>query len=238
MKNICIIPFYNEEKRINKEIFLSIFLNNPQIIFLLIDDGSIDNTLQYLINNFQNFPNVIIDRNNKNIGKANSIKKGFNISQNIDCNYVGFIDADFATPFSEFKRLLKIAQEQNIDIIFGSRIMLHGNEIKRNTYRHYISRIILTFLNLIFDLKIYDTQCGCKIYKKNVLNIITNMTFVSKWLFDIEIFINLKIKNLNIKMLETPLLKWNEIPGSKIKLKDIILIPIDLIKIIVKYKLS
>lgn len=236
MNNICIIPFFNEEKRINLEYFHNIFSTNLNISFLLINDGSTDNTLQCLIDNFKLYPNVIIKDNKINIGKANTIKKGFQISQNLNCNYVGFFDADFATPFTEFIRLLNIAQDQNIDIVFGSRIMLYGNDIIRNTYRHYLSRIIITFLNFYFNLKIYDTQCGCKVYKKTVIEIISKEVFVSKWLFDIEIFLILKKSLSKLNMLEVPLLKWHEVPGSKIKIKDFFLIPLDLLKIVLKYK--
>lgn len=236
MINICIIPFFNEEKRIDLEYFNNIFSTNLNISFLLINDGSTDNTLQCLIDNFTLYPNVIINNNKINIGKANTIKKGFHISQNFNCKYIGFFDADFATPFSEFIRLLKIAQDQNMDVVFGSRIMLYGSDIIRNPYRHYLSRIILTFLNYYFNLKIYDTQCGCKIYKKTVIENITKEVFVSKWLFDIEIFLILKKSFSKLNILEVPLLKWHEIPGSKIKAKDIFLIPFDLFKIILKYK--
>ena len=44
MKITIIIPFYNEEKRIEIERFHQIFNNYLQYDFILVDDGSTDNT--------------------------------------------------------------------------------------------------------------------------------------------------------------------------------------------------
>ena len=53
MKITIIIPFYNEEKRIEIERFHQIFNDFPQYNFILVDDGSTDNSLAVL-NQFKN----------------------------------------------------------------------------------------------------------------------------------------------------------------------------------------
>ena len=61
MKVTIIIPFYNEEKRIVLESFHQIFKNSSQYDFILVDDGSSDNTLEVL-NQFKEKPDEVVDQ--------------------------------------------------------------------------------------------------------------------------------------------------------------------------------
>jgi dolichyl-phosphate beta-glucosyltransferase len=237
MKNLCIIPFYNEANRIDRLKFDNIFHQFSYIDFLLINDGSIDTTQSILLTFEHKFKNVSVVNNNINQGKGESIRNGFLKALESKYQYVGFLDSDFATPFSEFDRLLNYAANNQVDVIFGSRILLLGSNIRRNTLRHYLSRIIVTFINIVFSLKIYDTQCGCKIFNLSIVEKISQEKYISKWLFDVEIFIKIKKIKSTYKIIEMPLKEWNEIRGSKIKFIDFIKIPIDIIKIIYIYKI-
>ena len=230
-KQFCIIPFYNEEHRINHADFLNIF-NHKNIYFILVNDGSADNTLE-ILNTFSNsFENVEVVNNHTNLGKAESIRIAVNyINRKYQPLYVGFFDSDFATPFSEFLRLLEIANKYSLDIVFGSRVKLLGNNITRNKYRHVFSRIVVTIINILFNLNIYDTQCGCKIYNSSITKIIFKEKFKTKWLFDIELFIRFfKLSNTGM-IKEINLSEWKEIPGSKLKFKDFIFVPVEIFRI-------
>jgi dolichyl-phosphate beta-glucosyltransferase len=236
-KSICIIPFFNEENRINKDKYQEFIFNNKDIDFLMIDDHSTDNTLVILNQFKEKCPNVIVRTNNYNKGKAKSIYLGMKLAVSDQYVNIGFLDADLATPLSEYKRLNDIIVSGGADVIFGSRVKLLGNEIKRNRVRHVISRVIVTLINFIFNLNIYDTQCGCKIFKGNKLDLILETDFYSNWLFDIEIFLRLfHLYGKKIKILEIPLNKWDDIKGSKIKIVDAIKLPYEIFKLIYFYK--
>ena len=238
MNSLCILPFYNEENRINTLEFHKIFIQNGNIDFLLLNDGSTDKTLE-ILNNFKNkFENVLIYSSCKNIGKAEIIRRAFLLPNNSKYKFIGFLDSDFATPFDEYKNLLNIIEEKKFDIIFGSRVRLHGYNINRNEKRHFFSRIIITFLNIIFKLNIYDTQCGCKIFNNVIVKKVFSKKFTTKWLFDIEIFIRYfgVVKNKNAY--EFPLNNWTEITGSKIKTIDFFLVPFNILKLIYVYKIK
>jgi glycosyltransferase involved in cell wall biosynthesis len=234
MKSLCLIPFFNEENRINKNQFHKIFLSCPDIDFLLINDGSLDDTLTILIQFSKEFKNVTVQNNVKNLGKAESIRIGFQNGAESNYEIIGFYDSDFATPFRLYLHLLETLNSSNLDIIFGSRVKYFGAKIVRNPFRHYFSRILITIVSIIFNLNIYDTQCGCKIFKtKNTSNIFINK-FKTNWLFDIEIFLRY-FKN-HSGVLEVPLDEWIEIPGSKVKFLDFLLVPIEIIKLVYEYK--
>lgn len=160
----------------------------------------------------------------------------------IDC--VGYWDADLATPLDEVNSMLKVFNKYpNIEMVFGARVNLLGREVRRNIYRHYIGRIFASIIARILGVGIYDTQCGAKLFCRNehLYEIIKN-PFISKWLFDIEIILRFmkispKFNLLPIdKMIyEYPLMKWSEISGSKLRMRDFFKLNVDLIYIWVRY---
>lgn len=49
-KTAIIVPCFNEEKRLNKLVFLNFAMTNSNAEFWMLDDGSTDNTLILLQN--------------------------------------------------------------------------------------------------------------------------------------------------------------------------------------------
>ena len=69
-----------------------------------------------------------------------------------------------------------------------------------------------------------DTQCGAKIFHKDLIELLFREQFVSKWLFDVELFLRIKkyFKKAKAQELicEKPLIRWVHVDGSKLSLKD------------------
>lgn len=232
MKVTIIIPFYNEEKRIVLESFHQIFKNTSQYDFILVDDGSTDNT-NTILGEFKNkFPNLTILKLDKNIGKAEVIRAAVLSISNTD--FIAYYDADLATPFSELDKLIQFSiQNPNYKMIMGARIKLIGNGVKRSLTRHYFGRIFATIVSqFVLKVAVYDTQCGAKVIDYQTANQIFAKPFISKWLFDVELLKRLQ-KNHNLKEVvkEIPLEKWEEIGSSKIKRTDFFKIPFELFQI-------
>ncbi|MFY7938031.1 MAG: glycosyltransferase, partial [Flavobacterium sp.] len=197
MKVTIIIPFYNEEKRIVLESFHQIFKNTSQYDFILVDDGSTDNT-NTILGEFKNkFPNLTILKLDKNIGKAEAIRAAVLSISNTD--FIAYYDADLATPFSELDKLIQFSiQNPNYKMIMGARIKLIGNGVKRSLKRHYFGRIFATIVSqFVLKVAVYDTQCGAKVIDYQIAKQIFEKPFISKWLFDVELLKRLqRINNL------------------------------------------
>ena len=156
-----------------------------------------------------------------------------------DTDFFGYWDADLATPLNEILYLLKHLKSEKTIMVFGSRFKRLGNNIQRSVFRHYCGRIIATFISIILNMGVYDTQCGAKIINKKYLHIIFNHPFYTRWLFDVEIFFRIKkFNNNNNQIIEVPLNSWKDISESKITFFDFIKTPINLIKIIINYNLK
>jgi glycosyltransferase involved in cell wall biosynthesis len=180
--------------------------------------------------------------NETNKGKAESVRLGVIESYKMNPDYIGFLDADLAAPIEEIDNLLKIVKKDKTkEVVFASRIQLIGSEIKRNYFRHFIGRLFATCVSLLLKIRIYDTQCGAKMFSRKICNDIFSEQFVSPWLFDVELFarlLNVYGMEKTIHMsCEHPVSKWRDIDGSKVKLIFFLKAPFELFNIVRHYKL-
>jgi dolichyl-phosphate beta-glucosyltransferase len=232
MKVTIIIPFYNEVKRLNYEGFIEIFNTFSQYSFLLVDDGSTDNTIEILEKLKSEFSNVEVLKTERNVGKAEAIRSA--VLSLSDADFISYFDADLATPFSELDKLIQFSiQNPNYKMVMGARIKLIGNGVKRSLKRHYFGRIFATIVSqFVLKVAVYDTQCGAKVIDFQTAKQIFEQPFISKWLFDVELLKRLqKIYNLKEVVKEIPLEKWEEIGNSKIKFSDFLILPFQLLQI-------
>lgn len=239
MPEVCIIiPFYNEEKRFDIEKFNSFLSNHTKIFFCLVNDGSNDGTLSILKNLKSNFDNIEVLDLQQNKGKAEAIRSGINhVLGWKDFEYIGFLDADFSAPPEIIPYMLKSANGSSI--LLGSRIMFLGMNISRNPLRHYVGRLFATMASEILGLPIYDTQCGAKIFSRNIIDIAFKDPFITTWLFDLEIIMRIVnelgwVKFVQISR-EIPLYEWIEKGGSKVNISYVFRLPFDLLRIRWKY---
>ena len=216
-KIAIIIPCYNEEKRL-KEALLTALIEGCQADIYLANDGSTDHTLDIIEGFSKQHPNrCFVIHYPQNQGKANTIFKAANaLLENDAYSYIGYFDADFSTPPSEIIRLVEETQKHSYQFLFGSRILLLNSGIQRKFYRHIIGRIIITMINVKFSLGIYDTQCGSKIFSKEIIREAFAAPFYTSWLFDVEIFVRLKKRDLLKTGREIPIYNWKDIEGSKL----------------------
>jgi len=240
-----VIPVFNEAVRLNEDEYLKFAKKYPQVILLLVNDGSTDGTLKKITHLSENQPNIHILNKTKNEGKGEAIRSGAQFFEQhfAPVKWLGFMDGDLATPFSELEIFLDSSDfgSQELFGIFGSRFKCLGASISRNEVRHYMGRVMATLISRLLRLPIYDSQCGFKFFKPNCFYAICKEPFLSKWLFDVEMIIRVGNhfgeKGIN-GLKERPLNEWNEIPGSKVRPIDFVLELVQLYRIKLKYKHS
>jgi glycosyltransferase involved in cell wall biosynthesis len=221
---IIIIPCFNEYTRINKTSYINFLNENKNCTIVFAEDGSTDDTLKVL-KEIQDASknNVHIHVLDRNKGKAEAIREAvlYSYENKLAFNKLAYIDADLSVSLEE---CLSISDAVTNDVFFafGSRILKIDSYIKRRKFRHYTGRFIATIISTILKVPVYDTQCGCKIFSRSLANQVFHERFISKWLFDVEIFfriINLySIKDLQDKSREIPLKSWIDSANSKVKI--------------------
>lgn len=230
-----IIPCFNESRRLDATAFTS--ASSEELKFLFVDDGSTDGSYDFLLKSFEGNPHCRVIRMKQNVGKGEAIRTAALELAKMDwwknLKWFGFWDADLATPLTEVPHFLKFAElYQDVDSIWGSRVYRLGSEIKRSALRHYLGRGFATLVHQLLHVEAYDTQCGAKLFKKDLLESGFSHPFLSRWIFDIEILLRLERKNI----IEYPLTQWQDIPGSKLKVsREILRVFRDILRIRKKY---
>lgn len=236
-----VIPCYNEEKGISNSEYSNFLENNPETFICFVNDGSKDDTLGVLnILKAKHNAQIHILSLEKNSGKAEAVRAGINYcNQNFQHEYIGYLDADLATTLEEFIDLRNYLTGEVV-FSFGSRIRKIGSTIERENSRFLIGRVVATFISNILDIKVYDTQCGSKLFTKEISEKLFQKEFISKWLFDVEIFYRMillfKREKAIKKMHEVPLKLWVEKGDSKVKFSYGFKLWFDLYKISKNYK--
>ena len=239
---LCIIiPCYNEEKRIDKERMYNFLKVHKNVLLCFVNDGSSDQTLEVLTTIKSNFPqNVEAISTESNVGKAEAVRTGIlYCNTNFKSNKIAYLDADLATTLEECLEISAVIKSEVV-FAFGSRIKKIDNYIQRKTYRFLIGRVIATFISRQLKLGVYDTQCGCKIFDTKLSKIIFKEQFISKWLFDVELFHRI-IKIYGVDKMckvanEIPLKSWIDYDDSKVKMSYFFKLWYDLYRIKKHYK--
>lgn len=240
MKTIVVVPCYNESKRLPQDAFLDYVERHDDVAFLFANDGSRDNTLEVLQSLTARHERLLLLDLQPNGGKAEAVRKGMlYAAEHYKPEYIAFWDADLATPLDEIKPMVEWA-DRGYDAIMGLRLMRLGAKVKRKPMRHYLGRCFATVASLMLDLPVYDTQCGAKLFRREVVETIFQEQFITRWLFDVELLARYKqrygTENAKEKIYEFPLFQWQDVDGSQLKSRDFFKAPVELMKIRRKYK--
>jgi dolichyl-phosphate beta-glucosyltransferase len=244
-----IVPCYNEAKRLDVASFRAYLGQPSDVRILFVDDGSRDETmavLQQVIAGFEQRAAIL--HSAKNVGKGEAVRLGILTAlTTFQPRVVGFWDADLATPLSSVASLLSVLADQpQIEMVFGARVKLLGRHVHRRAARHYLGRVFATLVSNMLGLSIYDSQCGAKLFRVTAdTTAIFTQPFISKWVFDVEILARyLTIhgqehgqapRRLEHIIYEYPLESWADVAGSKVKPADLVTAVFDMARIRGKY---
>ncbi|WP_300021992.1 glycosyltransferase [uncultured Maribacter sp.] len=237
-----VIPCYNEEERLSSEAFKDFAHKNLGYRLCFVNDGSTDNTLAVLEElKKENPDNISIYNCKQNGGKAEAVRQGIlHLVKDKQLDYIGFLDADLSTDFRDFDDLVKTIESSDFKIVSGSRIARMGANITKESARKIISTTINLIIQTILGMPFKDTQCGAKVMDREIASKMFNKKFVTKWLFDVELFMRMKkyfgktiVKDM---ICEQPLKRWIHSDGSKLSMKDSVKIVGQLAQIVVHYR--
>jgi CheY-like chemotaxis protein len=221
-----VIPCYNEEERLLSDEFISYIDKNSGYHLCFVNDGSKDRTLEVLKDLQKGREDFITVYDcEKNGGKAEAVRLGMlHMAKKEDLDYIGFLDADLSTDLADFDDLVKTIETSDFKIVSGSRISRMGANITKESARKIISLTINFIIRKILKMDFKDTQCGAKIFHKDVIDIAFGEKFVTQWIFDVEIFkrmsIHFGLKKAKAMLCEQPLKRWIHADGSKLSMKD------------------
>jgi glycosyltransferase involved in cell wall biosynthesis len=223
LSSLIVVPCYQEAERFSPAAFAEL-LEVDGLGLVLVDDGSRDATPEVL----RAFASASAGRTElvilpENRGKAEAVRAGMQRGIDRGAKVVGYLDADLATPVFEIKRLLEEMRAHRVEAVLAARVALLGADIRRSPARHYLGRVFATAASLTLQLRLYDSQCGAKLFRAGpALRAAVAEPFLSRWAFDVELIGRLVVGAPGVPGLEreafreVPLRQWIDPGGSKL----------------------
>lgn len=160
MKAILIIPAYNEGENIAR-VVQNIIDNYPQYDYIIVNDGSADNTAKVCMRNGFNFLDLP-----ENVGLSGAFQAGMKYAyyNGYDCAIQ--YDGDGQHDAQYIDSMLKAMEEHQYDIVIGSRFV---DKKKPKTLRMLGSNVISAAIKMTTHKTIKDPTSGMRLYNRRMM---------------------------------------------------------------------
>ncbi|VGO21033.1 dolichyl-phosphate beta-glucosyltransferase [Pontiella sulfatireligans] len=214
MKLSIIIPAYNEELRlpVTLEDYAGFFAGKfgDDMELIVVVNHCSDDTEGIVRKADEIYPQICVVVETARIGKGGAVELGMRQAKG---DLVGFVDADGSTPPEMFFKLSENIGDSGC--IIGSR-WIEGAVVspKQSWMRRLASRILnKVFVHGMFGLNVHDSQCGAKLFRRDVLEKVLPELTEPGWAFDIDLLC--RVKRLDYGIREFPI-EWHHVPGNPI----------------------
>jgi len=205
-----VIPAYNEEDRIGPTLgAYRVRCADPETRFLVALDRCTDRTAEVVSEHAETDSRVHLLEFPK-LGKGGVIMEAF---RHCEGDLVSFVDADCATPPGELLRLADVADR--VGAAIASRH--HPAAVlpaSRPAARKLTSAGFAFFVRRLFRLPYGDTQCGAKVFRRELIESALPLLSSRDFLFDIDVL--LIVRELGHPVAEVPTI-WIERDGSRVE---------------------
>jgi hypothetical protein len=210
-----VIPAFNEAFRLAAGVqriheAIGVGAIDPETTeFIVVDDGSTDDTAARAAQLFVDFPHVTIFRLSENRGKGGAVRAGVAAAS---APLVIFADADMAidpTQTPQFMRAL-----DTFDLAIGSRAASGASVNRPSIHRSVMNRSFNRFVNLVTRLSLDDTQCGFKAFRAPAAKLLFHYSVIDRFAFDVEILS--LARRFGLPIAQVPV-QWLRVKGSRVR---------------------
>lgn len=159
MKTLILVPTYNERENV-ESLAKEIFLHNPAVDILFIDDNSPDRTWELVTAMAEKEPRIHLLKREKKEGLGRAYLAGFDwgIERGYEC--LVEMDADFSHRPMDLARILATFADSTVDFVVGSRYVSGGSTVNWGWIRKLISRGGSLYARLILGYPLRDWTGG------------------------------------------------------------------------------
>jgi dolichyl-phosphate beta-glucosyltransferase len=212
---VLVVPCHNEESRLDPPAFRAWLDRGISLVF--VDGGSTDGTARVLSSAFGTSPGASLLRIDGAGGKGEAVRRGMleGLRLHADAGWFGFWDADLSAPPDQIDVLLETGARRGAgcDAVWATRRRRPGADIRRPLLRRMISRSFSLAARLLLGVRFPDTQCGAKLFRRQVVSRVFSAPFVTDWIFDLELYFRCGRE----RIAESPLSRWQDDGASRIR---------------------
>ena len=175
-KILFVIPAHNEEKNI-ENVINDIRKNSKTSDILIVNDWSNDSTREILKRNNVTYLDMPF-----NVGYATAVQTGLKYAYDNDYDYVIQFDGDGQHLATEAVKLINKMNENNADIVIGSRFL------KKTDYKHPFGRRVGTklfsiIIKIFCHKRITDPTSGFQCLNRKVIERYSKINMLRKFNF-------------------------------------------------------
>jgi glycosyltransferase involved in cell wall biosynthesis len=214
MKLSVVMPIYNERPTL-RQVVERVVGVPFHLELICVDDGSSDGSREVLADLGQQYPQVRVFLQPKNLGKGAALRRGI---QEAVGDFVIIQDADLEYDPADYGSLLEPLIQGKADVVYGSRFL--GSRPHRVLYFwHSVANWLLTLIsNCLTNINLSDMETCYKVFRREVIQGIA----IEEDRFGFEPEITVKVAKRRLRIYEVGISYWGRTyeEGKKIGWKD------------------
>jgi dolichyl-phosphate beta-glucosyltransferase len=225
-----VIPAFNERRRLPATLSRSLgYLSEQEFTWevVVVDDGSTDNTADWVMETHAQEAKVRVLRSERNCGKGAALAAGASASLG---ERLLFMDADGGTPISALPALEQTMSSTSSGVVVGQRMVAQSRPWLRRLMGFVFRRLAAT---CVADLE--DTQCGFKLLTRAAAERTMPHLHVQRWAYDVELLYLAQQLGVGVATASVPAI---DVPGSKIQWHTPAQMMLDIARISALYRLG
>ena len=163
-KVLIIIPAYNESQNIERVVD-NIVNNFPQYDYIVINDGSKDNTRDICKERRYEYLNLSI-----NLGIGGAVQTGYKYAKDKGYEYAVQIDGDGQHDISYLERMLPYLESGEVDIVIGSRF-IECEGFQSSAARRTGIKILSALIYMCTGCRVKDVTSGFRAVNKEFIKL-------------------------------------------------------------------
>ncbi|MBD3274117.1 MAG: glycosyltransferase [Candidatus Marinimicrobia bacterium] len=218
MRNLVVVPTYNESENI-KKLVDAIFDLPVTTDILVVDDNSPDGTSEFVEELIQDNPRLYLMKRESKDGLGTAYRVGFTYALEREYDTVVQIDADLSHDPADIPDMLN--QLKDYDLVIGSRYTRGVSVVHWPIRRLILSYWANLYTRIITGLPVKDSTSGFKAWRAEVLQTLDLYRVKSQgYAFQIEM--NYRAWKNGYKIKEKPIIFHDRLEGKSKMSKRII----------------
>lgn len=164
MKRLVIIPAYNEAKNIEKVVD-NLLANHPQYDYIIINDGSTDETGRLCREKNYKVLNLPI-----NLGIGGAVQTGYQYAKENEYDVAVQIDGDGQHDVAFLDDMYKVIEEGQADVVIGSRF-IDKRGFQSSGIRRAGINILSALVWILTGIRVKDVTSGYRMVNRKLIHI-------------------------------------------------------------------